>query len=149
MLRMNLRAQEIHAQHNEKSRQLRTETEQRQQELFALVPGGEEAYRSGVVARGPEELGAKVEAAEAAVAAAEAAEWAHQTNQPDPVRNYRVLSLDGSVEYGHFTADYVVAKNEARRIAWEKDQVNQYSLEEQLPDGSWVPFELGRDGLAQ
>lgn len=142
-VRMYLRASEELKKHNETTRSLTAEAEKKRDDFYALVPGGEEGFKRGVIVRGSIADLAAYEAAEAAWNAPEDAKDRHLANLPDPVRKYRVTSVDGKEIYAEFTEDHVRAKVVAGKIMAEK-QISQYGLDEQIGDGSWVPFELPR-----
>ncbi|MGO4585545.1 hypothetical protein AB4Z38_16930 [Arthrobacter sp. 2RAF6] len=142
---MNLRASEELQQHTQISKRLAAESEKRRQELYALIPGGEEAFVNGVIASGSQNDLAIVEAARDAADAAQAAEVVHNSNDPDPVRNYKVTSLDFEEEYEHFTSDFGSASMVAAKLMAGKG-IDRYDLQEQLRDSSWVTFYKEHEG---
>lgn len=55
------------------------------------------------------------------------------------VRNDKILDLDSVAEVDSFTGDYELAPWNAPKRMGEK-RISRYSLQEQLPDGTWVPY---------
>jgi hypothetical protein len=141
-----MRASEEMRQHTEIARQLNAVVEARWQELRTLV--GEDTYakvlESGlpVVAK----LGGPVEAAYTAAIRAERAYKAHQLQQPNTVRNYRVLSLEDNRTLLEFTDDRSIASTRAYKEVAVAMGIPSYSLEEQV-DGEWKPFYKEHEGL--
>lgn len=144
-----MRASEAQRKHTEKGKQLLDNMIVKQEHLESLIastPAGVAALENGlppvVVYGSPEEA-----AVHAFLAAREALDE-HNAIQLDPVRNYRVLSIDGTEKYGEFRCDYVLAPLTSGKLMLEK-QINRYALEEQLPDGQWVAYYPQHEKRAQ
>ncbi|GGJ20515.1 hypothetical protein [Paenarthrobacter histidinolovorans] len=140
-----MRASEEHRQYNRKVSALMDDVETKRSALEALIastPGGAKALELGV----PPVviIGSPAEAAANALAEANKALYDAMSSQPDGVRNYRVLSLDGTEEYERFRCDYAAAPVTAQKLLFEK-RIERYRLEEQVPDGTWVPYWAPRE----
>lgn len=126
-----MRASEVHRQYNDTTRRLSAEAEEKRQDLLAL--SGEPASAKAV------------ETANNAFIEAEAALKAHRAAVPNLVRNYRVMSLDGEDVLHRFTDEHGMANIRAHKEVAVAMQIPKYSLEEQLPNGSWVAYHKSRE----
>lgn len=139
-----MRASEAHRRHNEETDRLIGTLRQKDREfaeIAAAEPGGPAAMKDHAV------LVTRSEALLAAgetVSAARRALDEHVQKSTHFVRNYRILDLKDGSEIDHFTIDYELAPWHASKRMGAK-QISQYNLQEQLPDGTWVPYYPPRD----
>jgi hypothetical protein len=134
-----MRASEEHNRHTNEMRRLLEELKQKNASLVEVTAGepiGAAAIEKHavLVARNKD-----VRSAQEAVMGARAALDEHAGSSMHFVRNYRVLELGSKRELHRFTADYELAPWKASKHMADQ-HVYQFDLQEEQPDGSWLPY---------
>ncbi|WP_156642494.1 hypothetical protein [Arthrobacter sp. B6] len=134
-----MRASEAYRRYNDETDRLIGMLLQKERELaerVAAEPGGAAAIKDrSVLVHSNEDL----RSAAAAVLAARKALGEHSQQSTHFVRNYKILDLESGEELDSFTVDHELAPWNASKRMKEK-QISRYDLQEQLPDGTWVPY---------
>lgn len=136
---VRMRASEEHRSHDEETRQLISALEQKDRQLaevMAAEPGGTAAMENRTVLVSHNK---DVKSASEAVVEARKALDEHVKKSTHFVRNYRIIDPNSGADLDSFTVDYEVAPWAAsKRMAGK--QISHYDLQEQQPDGTWLPY---------
>lgn len=134
-----MRATEAYRRYNDETVRLIGMLQQKERELaekVAVEPGGTAAIKDpSVLVHSNEDLRS---AGEAVLAARKALDE-HSQQTTHFVRNYKILDLESGEELDSFTVDHELAPWNASKRMKEK-RISRYDLQEQLPDGTWVPY---------